>query len=214
MLLLEATPVFYVCRLCGYVHKGKPNGPCPACGAPATSFVPYAIGIEENRFKQLNFDIHPILTHFGVGMAILLFLDFIVSLFAPKIFGINLSHGGVLDFFAILLPIFVGLTALAGVFDGKTRYKKLHTQYLMRKLWLAIVYFAVAIVIPFVNYGATTGNVAYVVIEFILIVVAVLLASMLGMIGKELMGHTVPRGHELKETKATEPASDEQGTDA
>ncbi len=30
---------FYVCPICGHTHLGKPEGPCPICGAPAGKYV-------------------------------------------------------------------------------------------------------------------------------------------------------------------------------
>ena len=29
---------YYVCPICGYIHKGKPEGPCPICKAKAEMF--------------------------------------------------------------------------------------------------------------------------------------------------------------------------------
>jgi len=188
---MAQTATYYICRLCGYIYKGRPTGSCPACGAPVSSFVPYVLGVEEKRHNLLRLDLHPIATHWGVGLAVLLVLDYLVAAIAPVIFNINLGYGGVLDFLALILPFFVGLTALLGYFDGKLRYKKVRSQFLVRKLWLACVYFGVSIVISIMNFTRLF------VIEGILIVTAVILAMILGMIGRELTCNVVPRGHEI-----------------
>lgn len=196
---MAQTTTYYICRLCGYIYKGKPSGPCPACGAPASSFVPYVLGLDAKRYNLLRMDLHPIATHWGVGVAVLLFLDFlVVILINPVIFNIKLGYGGVLDFLALILPIFVGLTALLGYFDGKLRYKKIKTKFLMRKLWLACIYFGVSIAIPIFDFTSGMGtNLTFVAIEGVLIFAAVILASILGMIGRELTCNAVPRGHEI-----------------
>lgn len=39
-----ATPsdeTYYLCPICGYIHKGKTDQPCPICGCPADKFVAY-----------------------------------------------------------------------------------------------------------------------------------------------------------------------------
>ncbi|HME54572.1 MAG TPA: hypothetical protein VKM55_20335 [Candidatus Lokiarchaeia archaeon] len=196
---MSKTTTFYICRLCGYIYKGKPTGNCPACGAPVSSFVPYNLGLDDFRYKLLSVDLHPIATHFGVGIAVLLALDyFVVTIINPNLFNIDLGYGGALDFLALILPIFVGLTALLGYFDGKLRYKKIKTKFLMRKLWLACIYFAVSIAIPIFNFTSGMGsNFTFKAIEGVLIVAAFLLAAVLGMIGKELTCNAVPRGREL-----------------
>nr|MDO8111387.1 hypothetical protein [Candidatus Sigynarchaeota archaeon] len=125
-------------------------------------------------------------------------LDFLATMISNDIFGIRIGYGGVLDFFALLLPIFVGLTALLGYYDGKNRYKKVKTQFLSRKILLGCIYFVVAVLIPIVHFGSSMGtNIGLVIIEGALIFAAVTLAGMLGMIGRELNCHAVPRGHEI-----------------
>ena len=32
---------YYLCPICGYIHKGDASEPCPICGAPAASFKAY-----------------------------------------------------------------------------------------------------------------------------------------------------------------------------
>ena len=195
---MAKTTSYYICRLCGYISKTKPTGPCPACGAPVSSFVPYELGIDENRYNYLRLDLHPIATHWGVGLAVLLALDFLVAIISPVILNIQLGYGGVLDFLALLLPFFVGLTALLGYFDGKKRYTKVTTKFLKQKIRLGCIYFAVSVAIPIFNFSSVMGsNLALVAIEGVLIFAAVVLTSMLGKIGGELTCHVVPRGHEI-----------------
>jgi rubrerythrin len=32
---------YYVCPICGYIHKGKPTDKCPICTAPADKFIEF-----------------------------------------------------------------------------------------------------------------------------------------------------------------------------
>lgn len=32
---------YYLCPICGYIHKGSAEDPCPVCGAPASGFKEY-----------------------------------------------------------------------------------------------------------------------------------------------------------------------------
>ncbi len=190
---------YYVCRLCGYIHKGMENPKiCPACGAPATSFVPYKMGAEKNRVKFLNFDIHPILTHFTVSLSVLLVVTLIINYINPIMGGINFGYGGVLDFITIILPFAAVLTGIAGVIDGKLRYTKLKTPYLRQKIILAIMLGFVTIIVLVFHLTSQDGHfMVLFVFESIFAFISVGLALFLGMIGAKLNCNIVPRGREL-----------------
>jgi rubrerythrin len=38
----DLTVEFYLCPVCGYIEMGKPETPCPICGAKPDKFVPAA----------------------------------------------------------------------------------------------------------------------------------------------------------------------------
>lgn len=208
---MALNPNYYICRLCGYIHKGKESPSiCPACGAPASSFVPYKMGAEENRTKILDFDIHPVLTHFGVGISVLLAVVMLINYANPTVGGINFGYNGVLTFLVIALPIAVGLTALSGLLDGKMRYKKLKTPYLQYKIYFGIALFVSSILVVIFHFTSQNGAItALYVLESIFIFVSLVLAAILGFIGKELTGNIVPRGRELPKEKVTEEKKSE-----
>ncbi len=185
-----------------------PGTACPACGAPGTSFVPYIVNVEEKRLKLLQMDLHPISTHFGVGGTMLLTLVFFISLAFPTIFGISLGYGGVLDFFVILQPVFIGLTALAGLFDGKLRYKKYSTTFLKRKIYLAINISIATVLLLVFHFNTAMGtNQIMVILEAIVILASLALAGTLGLIGGKLTCNVVPRGREAPEKKSENPSA-------
>jgi uncharacterized membrane protein len=201
--MAELSVGYYVCRLCGYIHKGKENpNVCPACGAPATSFIPYKMGAEEKRVNILKLDIHPILTHFTVSLSAILVIILIINYINPNMGGINFGFGGVLDFIAITLPIAAVLTGIAGVIDGKLRYKKLKTPYLRRKIILGISMVLATILVMVFHLTSQDGNIVWLfVFESIFAFISVGLSLFLGMIGTELKCNIVPRGRELPKEK-------------
>lgn len=39
---MDNDEVYYLCPVCGYIHKGKAEGNCPICGVPADRFIAFA----------------------------------------------------------------------------------------------------------------------------------------------------------------------------
>jgi hypothetical protein len=156
------------------------------------------LNVEAKRLKILEMDLHPISTHFSVGGATLLTIIFMISLIWPNINGLQIGYGGILDFFAYSFPIFVFLTMILGIMDGKLRYKKLQTDFLRRKIILGSTLLVASISVVIFHYYADYGlNQTYVICEAIFILISLGAALMLGMIGAKLMGNIVPKGHEV-----------------
>lgn len=42
MANMDGDDAYYLCPVCGYIHKGKPEASCPICGMPADKFVEFA----------------------------------------------------------------------------------------------------------------------------------------------------------------------------
>jgi hypothetical protein len=207
MMMQQVETGYWICRLCGFIYKGKSPPICPACGAPATSFVPYKMMAEEKRVKYLKMDLHPIATHFAVGGAIILTLLFLVTwIFGDLILGVNVGYGGALDFFVIWQPIFTLGTFLLGLMDGKFRYKKLNTLYLRRKMFLGISMLASSILVVIFHYLSVGGSIlSWRIVEFVFILVTLGCAGVLGLIGGQLTCNIVPRGQEVQAKPAAKP---------
>ena len=211
-LIMSVHTELFICKLCGYVSHGKERPTkCPACGAPSTAFAPYQMMAEAKRLKILDFDLHQISTHFGVGIILLMFLVFVISWIWPSIDGFKLGYGSVLDFFAYSYPFFVVLTFALGLVDGKVRYKKLDTKYLRYKIIGGISLGVLSVLIAVFNYYSIYGmNQTFVLLEFIFILIALGVATFQGMIGKELVGNVVPRGREVNAPVSEEEPSESQ----
>jgi uncharacterized membrane protein len=191
---------YKICRLCGLVLKNsKISGQCPACGAPEKSFIQYELKIEEKRLKILHLDLHPISTHFSIGYMISIFIIFFLSLIREEIFGIELGHGALLDFFVFIEPLCTIFTLIVGIIDGKLRYKKLNTQFLKMKIILGILIVIDSIfILVFHRLYSTSQMSNYLLLEGIFIVIGTITTSMLGLIGSKLVGNLVPQGHIVK----------------
>lgn len=193
---------YEICRLCGYVRKkGENGGVCPACGAPAKSFAPYEHKASELRRKFLELDFHPVTIHFTVSYAISLAILFILSFLTDELLGIALRDDGILDFFVIFFPIFVLAGAVTGIIDGKVRYRKIGTPFLIWKIFMGIGLLITSVLIVFSHIASDGGEDAiFTGVEAILILIAVILVSILGLIGIKLVHFIVPRGKELQKS--------------
>ncbi len=200
---------YMMCRLCGFIVKGTvPPKVCPVCGAPLTAFVPIKRNVEEKRLKFLEMDLHPISTHFSIGGAVFLVALFLVNLLSPThslvILGINLGYGGVLDFFVILEPIFVALTFVLGLFDGKMRYKKLQTPWLRYKTYLGAFAIVAAVLVLVFHFTSGAGSiVSLLALEGVGIFVLIGLGTILGLLGGKMVCPIVPRPSEMPPVKST-----------
>ena len=191
---------YVICRLCGYIEKAsEADKPCPACGAPSTAFVPYQYKASDKRRLYLKFDIHPVMTHFIVSFTITATLLFFLSFSTSEILGVPIGYGGVLELLIPLLPLLVALGGITGMIDGKVRYRKLQTKFLIRKIIIGSVFFVFSILLFIVHTLSNSGTESlFVFLEAILLVASVVCATLLGLIGADLLGNIVPRGREKK----------------
>ncbi|MHA1207090.1 MAG: rubredoxin-like domain-containing protein [Candidatus Hodarchaeales archaeon] len=191
---------YVICRLCGYIEKvSEADKPCPACGAPSTAFIPYEYKASDKRRLYLKFDIHPIMTHFIVSFTITATLLFFLSFSTSEILGVPIGYGGVLELLVPLLPLLVTLGGITGMIDGKVRYRKLQTKFLIRKIIIGSVFFVVAVLLLIVHTLSNSGTDSlFVFLEATLLVASVVCATLLGLIGADLLGNIVPRGREKK----------------
>jgi uncharacterized membrane protein/rubredoxin len=171
------------CKVCGYIIKeSKLGDKCPACGVPKTAFEPYKEKVSEKRKKILNLEIHPILTHFTVGFSVFSFILTVLTLIFPKFF-----RNEILNTIVILnvsLPIFIFLTLISGIFDGKIRFKRIITIQHIKKMIIGSVLLALAISIGVISFFLLTETILIPLLFISLF--CVVCAGVLGLIGKTL----------------------------
>lgn len=178
------------CKACGYIMKEEKLGDvCPACGVPRTSFEPYKEKLSEKRRFILDLHLHPISVHFPQAFATIIPVLLIAGTLLTCSFGrMLLSTTEVLIY---LLPFTVIASMIAGLIDGKTRFKSLTTIVLKKKILTAVILLILSIFLAVYTYfNQLTG--ASFALALIVSVVCVACEIILGQLGKGLMEAKLP----------------------
>jgi uncharacterized membrane protein len=182
------------CKACGYIMgKGKLGDTCPACGVPKTAFEDYRETMSEKRKRILDMHLHPIIVHFpqafGIAVPAFIVLGLILGLIPGDPFsGLLFSAVSVLVFF---LPLFSGVAIIAGMIDGKTRFKKLSTIILKQKLITGIallVLSTIAAIYSLINPVSSSSFVPVLVLSLLCVPCEI----MLGNIGSKIIDSKLP----------------------
>jgi len=181
---------YEICRVCGYVRSAGKGGRCPACGVRDTAFVPFQHKASRNRRMFLKLDVHPVAVHFTISYTAVTVLLFFLILLTDQLLGVPIQ--GILDLLIAFLPLIILAGGLTGIIDGKIRFKKIQTPYLIRKIILGVILGTTSIVILVIHNLPNDGLV--VLVEGLLMIVAFGIASYLGWIGAELICPIVPIG--------------------
>jgi rubredoxin len=178
------------CKVCGYIIKSNKLGDvCPACGVPKTAFEPYKETMSQKRKAILDLDLHPIMVHFPQAFAAVIPPFILLSLLSPISAGTELLI--TVKVLAILLPLAVIPAALCGIIDGKTRFKKITTPLLKKKIIGASVLFVMSLALAAVTatFGIESAGKWYV---FIIAIGCIACEIVLAQIGKTLMNAKMP----------------------
>jgi len=179
------------CKACGYVTcEGKIKDVCPACGVPAKMFEPYADPVTEKRRRILRLHIHPIIVHFPQSFAFTLFVLACLSFVAPPQFN------GVLyctmQVVSSALPFFLILALLTGLVDGKTRFRRVTTPFLKKKIIFGLSFLFTSILIAAGSFALRLSSLLMMALFTMLTIIAVGFSIALGLIGSELMEAKFP----------------------
>lgn len=130
------------CKVCGFIlSESKLGDVCPACGAKRTAFEPFVPNMSEIRFKKLHMDLHPIMVHFPQALPMAIIFLFLLSLVPDITWAVYfMITGKVISIFIPLMAVFAILT---GMFDGKTRFKRI-TPILKKKITFGTSYLALS----------------------------------------------------------------------
>jgi len=137
--------VMLKCQVCGYIiNERKLKDVCPACGSKREVFELYEEKISNKRLKLLEAHIHPLFVHFPVAITLIILILSILQFFIAS----NLRNAilNTIYILCLLLPIFVLMTILFGILDGKTRLKAI-TPLLKQKIILGSVFLILSIII-------------------------------------------------------------------
>jgi hypothetical protein len=179
------------CKACGFITKSKRvREVCPACGVPAGMMEPYTDPLSEKRRRILGLDAHPIVDHFpqsfGVSALVLsVAVPFVPGALVPYVLYTLVTV-------AALTPFFVLLSFVTGLVDGKTRFRRVTTPILKRKIALGIVFFVSSTVMAILALrpGFPEGTIPFAFIGCA--VVSFVASFFLGLLGSSLLGSKLP----------------------
>jgi rubredoxin len=121
------------CKACGYIiNENKLRDICPACGVPRTAFEPYKENISKKRKFILGLDLHPIAVHFPQAFAAIIPPFILLGVAVGQTIGFDLLV--TVRVVSVLMPFTVAAAITAGLIDGRTRFKKLSTPILIKKI--------------------------------------------------------------------------------
>ena len=134
------------CKACGFViSESKIKDVCPACGLPKSVFEEYEERISQKRKLILGLDLHPIAVHFPQALATLSAVFLAVGLLLEGSLAAELLSAARL--LLILLPFSVLVAIIVGILDGKTRFRRLKTPLLVRKMILAVILLVLSVIV-------------------------------------------------------------------
>lgn len=179
------------CKSCGFImEKGKLHGKCPACGVSDKMFEPYSEKIAPLRKFILSLDIHPVLVHFPQAFtATVLLLSLLAMVVQGRIREQIVCADEVLG---IALPFTVLLAFCAGLLDGKTRFRRVTTPLLVRKMVFGSLFFLLSCAIFAAILAMSLDTLSALLSIAVLSLVALGCAAYLGMMGVSLLNSKFP----------------------
>jgi len=179
-----------ICKACGYImEEGKLRDQCPACGVPKTAFIPFEDKMSPKRRKILNLHIHKVMVHFPQAISVLmLFLMLISYTFRGRWAGSFMFTAQIISLF---LPFSVLAGLVSGLIDGKTRFKRLDTQVLIRKIIVGSLFFLFSLAVMIIQNFSELTSVLYIV-SVVLTAFCVVFSIYLGLNGGRLSGLEIP----------------------
>lgn len=178
------------CRACGYIMSEDRLGDvCPACGLPRTVFEPYTETVSEKRARILGLNLHPIALHFPQAFAASIPPFILLGAVAGPLVGRHVMSA--VRILAVVLPLTVLAAAACGLIDGRTRFKRLTTPLLVRKMIAAGVLFLLSLAVAAIALLLGTDYPDRLFL-FLLSSACILCGIYLAEIGKSLMSAKLP----------------------
>lgn len=179
------------CKACGYVtYEGRIKDVCPACGVPAKMVEPYTDPVAEKRRRILRLHIHPIIVHFPQAFAFTLFILAVLYFVAP----LQMNEGlyCTIQVLSSALPFSLILALLTGLYDGKTRFRRVTTPFLKKKIIFGLSFLFTSILIAVASFTLQLSSLSAMALFTMLTIIAVGFSIALGLIGSELMEAKLP----------------------
>jgi hypothetical protein len=179
------------CKSCGFITgRSRVRDVCPACGVPVKNMLPYADPVSPGRRRILALDIHPVIDHFSEAFSFSTLVLAVAGLFPHGMLDIYLFD--TLIMLSFFTPLVVLLSFLSGLLDGKTRFRRVTTPILTKKMILGGTFFVLSCLMLALalQSGFPEGWLlkAYIVLNS----GAFVCGFFLGLFGRGLMGAELP----------------------
>jgi uncharacterized membrane protein len=178
------------CKACGYIiNENKLGDICPACGVPRTAFEPYKDNISKKRKMILGLNLHPIAVHFPQAFATLIPPFILLGVAVGQSVGYDLL--ATVRVVSVLMPLTVAAAIVAGLIDARTRFKKLSTPIIIKKIITGSILLALSILVAAVAivYGTDyPGRLFLLILSLGCIICEIFLAE----IGKTIINAKLP----------------------
>jgi hypothetical protein len=173
------------------MQESKLRDKCPACGALRIVFEPYIDPVAEPRRRILRLDLHPIAVHFPTSFAVSVLVLSVAALFFSGDAQTLLIC--TIKIMALLLPLVVIISIIAGIVDGKIRFRKIQNSMILKK---KIIYGCVLVVISLgllaVIWLKGFGGIVSMVASIILSALAVVMSYLLAKLGMSIANSSFP----------------------
>lgn len=125
------------CKACGFIMAEGVYDECPACGVPSKMFEPFDDKVPEERRKFLDLHIHPVIVHAPQALGFLLAILAVVYAILSQTSSVQALSAILLpaiQVMSVILPFTTLGGLISGMVDGRTRYKRIDTILLKRKI--------------------------------------------------------------------------------
>jgi uncharacterized membrane protein/rubredoxin len=180
------------CKACGYIMAEEKLGDkCPACGVPKEMFEPYTDPMAEPRRRILRLDLHPIAVHFPTSFTVAVLVFTIATFFfSGPVEELLISTIKVI---ALFLPLVVLIAFLAGLLDGKTRFRRLDRSHILKtKIVYGSLFFVFSVGLALLVWLAGLGSVLLISIAAILAAAGVACSVVLALLGMQILNSAFP----------------------
>jgi uncharacterized membrane protein len=180
-----------VCKSCGFVmDKSKLKDKCPACGVSSKMFLPYTDPVSPRRRLLLSLDIHPVLVHFPQAFSTVMVLLSIAAFFPDGELREKLT--ATIGVIGTIFPVTVALAFIAGLIDGKIRFRRIRTPLLVRKMLVGGIFFLCSIAVAGLIMLAPSGSAKSLGLILFFSIISLGCASLLGLWGASLQNSKFP----------------------
>ena len=180
------------CKSCGYiVAESKLKDRCPACGVPREMFEPYTDPMAESRRRILNFHLHPIAVHFPTSFVVAILVFTVAAFFfSGQVEELLICAIKVI---ALFLPVVVLIALLAGIVDGKIRFRRLTRSHILRtKIVYGSLFFALSLGLALLVWLAGLGSMVLIAMAAILAAAGVACTVVLSLLGMQILNSAFP----------------------